>query len=32
MSLDDIDVVIEGTTREVTDMPTVERVANFLDG
>jgi hypothetical protein len=27
--LDDIDVVVEGTARKVTDMPTLERVANL---
>src|SRR2546426_10403884 len=29
VSLDDIDVVVEGTARKVTDMPTLERVANL---
>jgi hypothetical protein len=29
MPLDDIDVVIEGTARKVTDMPTLERVASL---
>ena len=29
VSLADIDVVIEGTARKVTDMPTLERVANL---
>jgi pyridoxine/pyridoxamine 5'-phosphate oxidase len=28
VSLDDIDVVVEGAARKVTDMPTLERVAN----
>jgi hypothetical protein len=27
--LDDIDVVVEGTARKVSDMPTLERVANL---
>jgi pyridoxine/pyridoxamine 5'-phosphate oxidase len=29
VSLDDIDVVVEGAARKVTDMPTLERVANL---
>jgi pyridoxine/pyridoxamine 5'-phosphate oxidase len=29
VSLDDIDVVVEGTARKVTDMPTLQRVANL---
>jgi hypothetical protein len=29
VSLDDIDVVVEGTARKVTDLPTLERVANL---
>src|SRR2546425_7627134 len=29
VSLDDIDIVIEGTARKVTDMPTLERVASL---
>jgi Pyridoxamine 5'-phosphate oxidase len=29
VSLDDIDVVVEGTARKVTDMPTLERVASL---
>ena len=29
VSLDDIDVVVEGSARRVTDMPTLERVANL---
>jgi hypothetical protein len=29
VSLDDIDVVVEGTARKVTDMQTLERVANL---
>ena len=29
VSLDDIDVVVEGTARRVTDMPTLERVAKL---
>lgn len=29
VSLDDIDVVVEGTARKVTDMPKLERVANL---
>ena len=29
VSLDDIDVVVEGTARTMTDMPTLERVANL---
>jgi pyridoxine/pyridoxamine 5'-phosphate oxidase len=29
VSLDDIDVVVEGTARKVTDMPTLERVAKL---
>ena len=29
VSLDDIDVVVEGTARKVTDGPTLERVANI---
>ena len=31
VSLDDIDVVVEGTARKVTDMPTLERVANLYN-
>jgi hypothetical protein len=29
VSLDDIDVVVEGTARKVTDTPTLDRVANL---